>query len=126
LYLRKELLNNVIYFRGAKTDTRGVEDTVRAAKEEDLFCDRVDHDEISVGPYIIEARKVGVVVFLCPIGAPEEDGLIGKGDWCDELAGDTIFELDAFDAFTAFESLVVDCDGGAQTWTLTPADVDWC
>ena len=81
LYLWEVLLDHVVDLGGAKAYTGWVQDAVCAAKEEDLLCCGVDTDEIAVGPGVVEAGEVGVVVLLCAVGAPEEDGLVGERDW---------------------------------------------
>lgn len=45
-------LNHVVDFGRAETDAGGVEDSVRAAEEEDLFGFWVNGDEVAVGPYV--------------------------------------------------------------------------
>lgn len=45
-------LNHVVDFSRAETDAGGVEDSVRAAEEEDLFGFWMNGDEVAVGPYV--------------------------------------------------------------------------
>lgn len=45
-------VNYVVDLAGPKSDSRRIQHPVGATKEEDLFCDGVDADEVSVGPYI--------------------------------------------------------------------------
>ena len=42
----------------------------------------------------------------------------------DELAWDPVFQLHAFHALTAFNRLIVDCNGCAYAWALAAANID--
>lgn len=50
--LGHKLFDNVIYFCGAKSHTRRIQDTICSTEEEDLFGDWMHHDEVAVSPDI--------------------------------------------------------------------------
>ena len=108
--------------RAAEPHPTGVEDAVRAAEEDHIFSDRVEHDEIAVRPDALEAGEIPVEVALLAVLAPEFHGHGGEGFCRDELAGDAVVDFDADVA--GFDGLVHHFHGDAEAEALAAADVD--
>ena len=76
LHLREVLLDDIVDFGAAKTDTAWIQDAVSSSKEEYLFRYWVHHNKIAMCPGVVEARKVRTEVLLSTIRSPEEDWLV--------------------------------------------------
>src|ERR1700722_12961760 len=77
-------------------------------------------------PDIVKSREVAVEIFLPAVVAPEGYWHVGKRFRRDKFSWYSVLHrlaFDAFAAFAAFERLVVDFDGRAQTQALAAANI---
>lgn len=77
--LREILFDDGVDVSGTEPYAGWIQNTVGSSQEEDLFCYRVDLDEVAVCPDVWETSVVRLLVGAAVWVGPEEDGLIGEG-----------------------------------------------